>query len=198
MAASQRSQARSAQLRYLVAALASVILLTGCSATSTSKTTQSSFVEGNGVATYLKPAERILAPAVQGATLQNGVVKLSYTGITVLNVWASWCSPCRAEAPLLSDFAQRYKSQGVQFAGILTRDNPSAALEFAKRFKLNYPVFTDDSVLASFRNSLVPNAIPTTLIIDSHGYVAARVSGEVTVALLNDLIARTLKDGPHA
>jgi len=67
-----------------------------------------------------------------------------------------------------------------------------------KRFNISYPVFTDDSVLASFRNSLIPNAIPTTLIIDSHGYVAARVSGEVTVALLTDLITRVLKDGPHA
>jgi len=86
----------------------------------------------------------------------------------------------------------------VQFAGILTRDNISSALEFVKRFKIAYPTFTDDSVLAEFRNSLVPNAIPTTLIIDSHGYVAARVSGEVTVALLSDLIDKVLKDPPHA
>jgi len=80
----------------------------------------------------------------------------------------------------------------------LTRDNVSAAQEFAKRFKLDYPTFIDDSVLAKFRNSLVPNAIPTTLIIDAHGYVAARVSGEVTVALLSDLIGKVLKDPPHA
>jgi hypothetical protein len=86
----------------------------------------------------------------------------------------------------------------VQFAGILTRDNPSSALEFVKRFKINYPIFTDDSVLAKFRNSLVPNAIPTTLIIDAHGYVAARVSGEVTVALLTDLLTKVLKDPAHA
>jgi len=53
-------------------------------------------------------------------------------------------------------------------------------------------------VLAKFRNSLVPNAIPTTLIIDAHGYVAARVSGEVTVALLTDLLTKVLKDPAHA
>ena len=86
----------------------------------------------------------------------------------------------------------------MQFAGILTRDNPSSALELVKRFKINYPIFTDDSVLAKFRNSLVPNAIPTTLIIDAHGYVAARVSGEVTVALLADLLTKVLKEPAHA
>ena len=92
----------------------------------------------------------------------------------------------------------RYRAKGVQFAGILTRDNISSAQDFAKRFKLTYPTFTDDAVLTKFRNSLVPNAIPTTLIMDSRGYVAARVSGAVTVALLTDLIDRVLKDAPHA
>jgi thiol-disulfide isomerase/thioredoxin len=185
--------------KYFAAALASVLLLTGCSTSGVSKTTQASFVEGDGIATYLKPAQRVAAPVIQGATLTSSAkTVLSYNNVTVLNVWASWCAPCRAEAPLLSDFAEKYASQGVQCAGILTRDNPTAALAFIKRFGITYPIFTDDSVLASFRNSLVPNAIPTTLIIDSHGYVAARVSGEVTVALLTDLITKVLKDGPHA
>jgi thiol-disulfide isomerase/thioredoxin len=184
--------------RYLGIALASVLLLTGCSTGGLSKTNQTAFVEGNGVAIFLQPADRKPAPAISGATLASGNLTLTYNKVTVLNVWASWCAPCRAEAPLLSDFAQRYSAAGVQFAGVLTRDNTSSALDFVKRFKITYPIFTDDSVLAGFRNSLVPNAIPTTLIIDSHGYVAARVSGEVTVALLSDLIAKVQKAGPHA
>jgi len=184
--------------RFLVAALAGTLLLTGCSASNNTKAAQVSFIEGDGVATYLKPADRTLAPAISGATLDSGTTTLTYNKVTVINVWASWCSPCRAEAPLLADFSKTYAKQGVQFAGILTRDNTSSALAFVKRFNITYPVFTDDSVLASFRNSLVPNAIPTTLILDSHGYVAARVSGEVTVALLSDLISRVIKAGPHA
>ena len=183
--------------RLALAVSASIFLLTGCSSGGISTANQNAFVSGDGVAIYVKSQNRKLAPVISGATLQNGHLTLGTGKVVVLNIWASWCAPCRAEAPLLSDFALSYKSKGVEFAGLLTRDSVSA-LEFVKRFKLNYPTFTDDAILANFRNSLVPNAIPTTLIIDSHGYVAARVSGEVTVALLTELINKVLKDPPHA
>ena len=184
--------------RLALVLVGSLFLLTGCSTGGLSTSNQNAFVSGDGVAVFVKSQDRKLAPTLSGATLENGNVTLPTGKITVLNVWASWCAPCRAEAPLLSDFALKYKALGVQFAGILTRDNVSSALAFTKRFKLNYPTFIDDSVLASFRNSLVPNAIPTTLIIDSHGYVAARISGEVTVALLSELIDKVRKSPAHA
>lgn len=184
--------------RLALALFSSLFLLTGCSSGGISTANQNAFVSGDGVAVYIKSQDRKLAPTISGTTLQDGTLTLAMGKVTVLNVWASWCAPCRAEAPLLSDFALTYKAKGVQFAGILTRDSLSSATEFAKRFKLGYPTFTDDAILANFRNSLVPNAIPTTLIIDSHGYVAARISGAVTVALLTELIDKVLKDSPHA
>lgn len=184
--------------RLVVIMVASLLFLSGCGAGAVSSRNQNAFVSGDGVAIYVKASDRKLAPIISGPTLGNGNITLTRNKVTVINVWASWCSPCRAEAPLLSDFSLKYRAKGVQFAGILTRDNISAAQEFAKRFHLTYPTFTDDSVLAKFRNSLVPNAIPTTLILDSHGYVAARVSGEVTVALLTNLIDKVLSEAPHA
>ena len=108
--------------------------------------------------------------------------------VWMLNVWASWCSPCRAEAPILVSLANKYKD--VSFIGILTRDNPANAEAFERRFKIPYPTVIDDSILIGFKGSLPANAIPSTVILDKSGRVAARISGVVTVASLTQLIER--------
>jgi thiol-disulfide isomerase/thioredoxin len=108
--------------------------------------------------------------------------------MAVVNVWASWCAPCRAEAPTLAALSKKYSD--VAFIGILTRDNPATAEAFVRRFSLPYPTLIDDSVLIGFRKSLPANAIPSTVIIDKKGKVAARISGGVTVASLSELIEK--------
>jgi thiol-disulfide isomerase/thioredoxin len=108
--------------------------------------------------------------------------------VAVVNVWASWCSPCRAEAPTLVALANKYTD--VAFIGILTRDNPANAEAFERRFKIPYPTVIDDSILIGFKGSLPANAIPTTVILDKTGRVAARISGVVTVASLSKLIEK--------
>jgi len=177
--------------------LPTLLLLTGCSSGGLSSANQNAFVSGDGVAVYVKPADRKPAPIISGATLNSGTTTLASGKVTVLNVWASWCSPCRAEAPLLADFANRLAGQ-VQFVGIVTRDNLSSAAAFVNRFKIPYPNFIDDSLLANFRGSLLPNAIPTTLIIDANNRVAVRISGEVTFALLDSMIKRVIAEPSHA
>ena len=91
---------------------------------------------------------------------------------------------------MLQEFSINYPE--VQFAGILTRDNISSAKAFYENFNLTYPTFTDDSLLLGFGGSLIPNAIPTTLIVDKDGKVAVRISGEVTVAGLKKMLDRVL------
>jgi hypothetical protein len=78
----------------------------------------------------------------------------------------------------------------VSFVGVLTRDSTATANAFVKRFAIPYPTLIDDSILMGFHDSLIPNAIPTTVVIDKKGRVAARISGELTVASLTDLINR--------
>ncbi|CAB4656867.1 unannotated protein [freshwater metagenome] len=82
----------------------------------------------------------------------------------------------------------------IQFAGILTRDNISSAKAFYESFKITYPTFIDDALLIGFKDSLIPNAIPTTLIIDKNNKVAVRISGEITVAGLRDLLDKVLAE----
>jgi hypothetical protein len=74
--------------------------------------------------------------------------------------------------------------------GILTRDNPVNAEAFARRLAMPYPTFIDDSLLIGFKKTLPVNAIPSTVLIDKNGDVAARISGEVTLTALSNLIRK--------
>ena len=168
----------------------SLLLLTGCAGGGISAQNENSFVAGSGNATFVKKSERKDAPKISGTTLNSGDKTLNLNQVTVINVWASWCAPCRAEAPVLQDFSIKYPQ--VQFAGILTRDNLSSAKAFYENFQLTYPTFTDDSLLLGFSGSIIPNAIPTTLIIDKNGKIAVRISGEVTVATFQKLLDKVL------
>jgi thiol-disulfide isomerase/thioredoxin len=174
-------------MKKLIFALTLVFVLTSCSGGGTS-TSEESFVSGDGAVTFIKEGDRKIAPEISGLTLSGTNYTYSRNQVAVVNVWASWCSPCRAEAPTLAALANKYTE--VEFIGILTRDNPANAEAFARRFKLPYPTLIDDSILIGFKGSLPANAIPTTVILDKQGRVAARVSGVVTVASLSNLIEK--------
>jgi thiol-disulfide isomerase/thioredoxin len=167
--------------------IALAIALTGCSGGGTSSS-EESFVSGDGATTFIKIADRKIAPSITGLTLSGTNYTYAKDKVAVVNVWASWCSPCRAEAPTLASLANKYSD--VAFIGILTRDSPANAEAFARRFKLPYPTVIDDSILIGFKGSLPANAIPSTVVLDKKGRVAARISGAITVASLTQLIER--------
>ena len=172
-------------MKKLAIALASLLLLTGCSNGGASKA-QESFIAGSGSVTKIKAGNRIAAPAISGMSLSGKNFTFTPGKVSVVNVWASWCSPCRAEEPTLSALSRTFPD--VQFIGILTRDNPVNAEAFARKRGTPYPTLIDDSILIGFSKSLPANAIPTTVVIDRQGKVAARISGAVTVASLTQLI----------
>jgi len=149
---------------------------------------EESFVSGNGSVSYIKQSDRIAAPQLSGMTLSGKNYTFGGGQVAVVNVWASWCAPCRAEAPTLKALSEKYTD--VAFIGILTRDNPVNAEAFERRFAIPYPTLIDDSVLIGFRKSLPANAIPSTVVIDKNGNVAARISGQVTVASLSEVIEK--------
>jgi thiol-disulfide isomerase/thioredoxin len=175
------------KIRTLIFAPLIALALSSCSGGGSS-IAEESFISGNGSISFIKSSDRISAPQLSGMTLSGKNYTFNGGQVAVVNVWASWCAPCRAEAPTLAALSQKYSD--VAFIGILTRDNPVNAEAFARRFSIPYPTLIDDSVLIGFRKSLPANAIPSTVVIDSKGQVAARISGEVTVASLSELIEK--------
>ena len=173
-------------MKKLIGIILIAISLSACG--NTKQVATKSYVAGNGTVTFIDQQDRKMGPVLTGVTLDGENLQIPNGGIVVVNVWASWCAPCRAEAPTLAALAEKYK--GVVFVGVLTRDSEVAARAFQKRFNLPYPTLVDDSVLLGFRDSLSANAIPSTIVIDKKGRVAARISGEITVASLSDLIEK--------
>ena len=174
-------------MKRFAAFLVLAFALTACGGGGSS-TSEESFVSGDGSTTFIKISDRKIAPAITGMTLSGENYTYNKDRVAVVNVWASWCSPCRAEAPTLVALANKYTD--VAFVGILTRDNPANAEAFERRFNIPYPTVIDDSILLGFKGSLPANAIPTTVILDKSGLVAARISGVVTVASLSKLIEK--------
>lgn len=160
---------------------------------SSSADPQIGYVRGSGTITTIAKGDRAPAPELSGTTLDDDEISLAdFTGrAVVLNVWGSWCPPCRKEAPELSAASRELADRGVEFLGINTRDNDiKAARAFERRFEVPYPSVYDPAgeLLLGFRETLPPNAIPSTLVIDRDGMVAARIIGETTKSTLVGLV----------
>jgi thiol-disulfide isomerase/thioredoxin len=193
---------RSARLAALVAVAA---LLAGCAQQVdagervSGDVAEQGYVSGDGSTTIVAQADRVPAPALEGPTLDGSTFVLAdHLGeVVVLNVWASWCAPCRAEAPDMAQVSEELADRGVQFVGLNTRDSTEPAQAFVERFGLDYPsiVDTDGSRQLLFRDSLPPAAIPSTLVIDRQGRVAARAIGEVDRSRLLGLVEPILAEG---
>jgi thiol-disulfide isomerase/thioredoxin len=181
----------------IVAVLAAMLMFAACASTGADEQTRSAGEVGYPTVprnlTRIPPDQRKELPAVTGPALGSNqtISTQDYRGkVVVINVWGSWCPPCRKEAPDLQAASVETKND-AQFLGITSKDyDPAPAEAFVRSFKITYPSIYDPTgkALLAFAGELPPSAIPSTLIIDREGRLAVRVLGEVSKITLVDMI----------
>ncbi|MEU6864999.1 TlpA disulfide reductase family protein [Streptomyces sp. NPDC046876] len=150
----------------------------------------------SGISTVAK-GERTEAPKLDGETVDGKTLDTTALKgkVVVLNVWGSWCPPCRAEAPNFAKVSKELADAGkdVAFVGINTRDNTKQnAAAFEENFQISYPSLYDPDGKLMLRfpaGTLNPNAIPSTIVLDKQGKIAAR-----TLAALDEEHLRSMID----
>ena len=133
------------------------------------------------------------APAFDLETLDGGRLSLADLrgSPVVLNFWASWCIPCREEAPLLTAAARTFGTQGLRVVGIVYQDSAASARDFMDRFGQSYPGLLDPDGRTSIDYGVF--GIPETFFIGRDGIVRARQVGPVTEAGLDRQIQEILR-----
>lgn len=180
--------------------LASAIALgaTGCSsndylAEQFREGDNKTYIAGDGTVTEFAAEDRGSKISWAGQT-ESGVPLSSdqLEGVvTVVNFWFAGCAPCRAEAKDLISLSNEFAADGVQFVGVNVRDSADTALAFARNFGVTYPSIIDNqtgSVVLAFTDTVSPNAVPTTLVIDKQGRVSSRILGRIEKSTLKALI----------
>jgi cytochrome c biogenesis protein CcmG/thiol:disulfide interchange protein DsbE len=137
------------------------------------------------------PAPDFEMPALSG----GGSISLDdFRGtVVVLNFWASWCGPCRLEAPALQATWEAYRDRGVRFLGVDYRDDRAAARAFIDEFGITYPSVFDPAGKLAFDYGLL--GVPTTFIIDGQGQIRFRFTGYLNGQVLRRALDDVLEEG---
>lgn len=165
-----------------------VLTVTGCGGKNAANPTSAGdyrYVGTTPRGQVIPVAQRRAAGPAVGTLIGGGTVALSqYRGkVVVVNFWASWCGPCRAESPQLEAVFRAQKAHGVQFVGIDIKDEKQAAAAFVKDAGVSYPIIFDQLGRTALQlGAINVQGLPITAMLDRAGRVAAIYSGGVTAA----------------
>ncbi len=147
---------------------------------------------------YIRPKsklEGIAAPdfalsVIHGGEAESRIRLSDLRGKTViLDFWASWCGPCRAQAPIIDTVARRHEAAGdVVVVGVSTSDERSAAIQFAQSQNLSYPMVFDDKNQVAAAYSVT--GLPTLVIVDKGGKIVAVRRSVVREKELEELVGQ--------
>jgi cytochrome c biogenesis protein CcmG, thiol:disulfide interchange protein DsbE len=132
-------------------------------------------------------------PDIEGEGVSGGHVSIGDQAgqVTVVNVWATWCEPCKREQPALRSLAKQYRDRGVAFVGVNYRDDQAKARTWIEDFHVPYPsVYDPDGQIAT---QLGFPFLPDTYVVDSAGTIHYAVYGETDEAELSGLIDQVLE-----
>ncbi len=130
-----------------------------------------------------RPAPDFLLETYAGESLQLSNLR---GDVVVLNFWASWCPPCRIEAPVLERVADAYRNRDVSVIGIGVWDDANQAMEFLAEFGVTYPNAEDTTRLIPVEYGVT--GLPETFIVDRRGVLRSHWIGPLTDEQLADLI----------
>ena len=191
-------------LKLTAVALAATIVLAGCAddplAQQFRQGDNKNYIAGDGTVTeFQNPASRLSSNPWTSITESGGVISSTdlVGQVVVLNFWYAGCAPCRAEAKDLQVIKTEFAKQGVQVLGVNVRDTAPTILAFARNFKIDYPSIVDASsgdVLLAYTGIVTPQAVPTTIVLDSKGRVSARILGRFEPSILRTLIKTALNE----
>ncbi len=157
------------------------------------------YISGDGSIERTAIDRRDAPLALQGTTLEGRPWARLHTAgeVVVLNMWGSWCGPCVAEGPDLQKAWTQLKAQGkpVQFMGLDFKEGPEAGLAFERKYQITYPSLAYDGGRPVLALQGKAPAVPTTLILDRQGRIAARVLGQTTTDTVTGLVDDVLAEG---
>ena len=184
-------------------AVASALLLTGCTSDPLADQFRvgsgKNYIAGDGTITIYDSADRSDAIEFSGETVEGDQYDSADDSgkVQVVNFWYAGCAPCRAEAPILQEVHEAVDPADVSFVGVNVRDQAGTAAPFEKDYGIGYPSVLDvesGEAQLAFAGKVPPAAVPTTIVLDQNGRVAARVLGQLKDAsilqtIIDDLLA---------